>query len=175
LPKSGPKLRPLEPKDREPIHALLHANKPVFSEEEVRTAMECFEQGIVPVPNDPDPYHFLVAEESGRVVGFTCYGTTPLTQGTWDLYWIAVHPERHGARVGRVLMEKVEADVASRGGRLIVVETSGRDEYTKTRLFYEKLKYERIAVIKDFYKQGDDKVLYAKYLAPTEPPPAPHA
>ncbi len=114
-----------------------------------------------------DPYQFVVAEAAGRIVGYACFGTIPLTETTYDLYWIAVHPEYHSHGVGRKLLLHCEQEIARQGGRLVVVETSSRSEYDATRRFYEKtMRYETAAWIKDFYKRGDDKVVYVKYVAP---------
>jgi ribosomal protein S18 acetylase RimI-like enzyme len=155
-------LRPIRREDRDPIAALISANRPVFSEVEVKTAIEVLDEAIDPPPDDPDPYLSLVAEEEGKVLGFVFYGTVPLTEGTYDLYWIAVDPEKHGSGVGSRLVGGVEASVRGRGGHLIVVETSSREDYAKTRAFYERSGYERACVLRDFYKRGDDKVLYVK-------------
>ena len=116
-------------------------------------------------PTASDPYQWVVAEETGKVVAFACFGTVPLTKGTFDLYWIAVHPETHAKGVGKTVLLHIEKLIAEQGGHLIVVETSSRHEYAKTRRFYEStMRYETACRIKDFYKKGDDKILYIKYL-----------
>jgi ribosomal protein S18 acetylase RimI-like enzyme len=157
-------LRWLAAADIAAIEALLLANRPVFSDEECRTAVEMIHEGLA--PQEEDPYQFLVAEAPGRgVVAYACFGTIPLTNGTYDLYWIAVHPDVHALGVGRKLLVHCEEEIARQGGRLVVVETSSRKDYDKTRRFYEKtMAYETAAWIKDFYKAGDDKVVYIKYV-----------
>lgn len=116
-------------------------------------------------PSVEDPYQFVVAELDGSIVGYACFGSTPLTDGTFDLYWIAVDPARHAHGVGRKLLLHCEREIARQGGRLVVVETSSRAEYEKTRRFYEKtMRYETASWIKDFYRKGDDKVVYVKYV-----------
>ncbi|MER3459484.1 MAG: N-acetyltransferase, partial [Chloroflexota bacterium] len=67
-----------------------------------------------------------------------CYGPTPLTRGVYDLYWIAVDPQMQGRGIGSLLLGRVEADVQARGGRMIVVQTSGRPDYIRSRCFYER-------------------------------------
>ena len=62
-------------------------------------------------------------------------------------------------------MEEVESSLRGRGARLLVVETSSRADYTPTRRFYEKRGYERSAQLRDFYNQGDDRVVLTKALA----------
>ena len=87
-----------------------------------------------------------------------------LTSGTYDLFWIAVDPSARRLGAGKTLMRATEAEVQKRGGRLIVVETSGMDKYESTRAFYIGAGYEKEAVIRDFYKVGDDLVIYTLHL-----------
>ena len=109
-------------------------------------------------------YHILVAETDGRVAGYVCFGETPLTRGTWDVYWIAVEHGRQGAGIGRALMAATERDIKGSGGRLAVIETSSKPEYNKTRRFYASLGYAEVASIPDYYDVGDDIVILVKRL-----------
>jgi len=157
-------LRSLAAADIPSIEGILRANKPLFSDEECRTAIELIHESLA-APSPEDRYEFLVAEREGRVVAYACFGTIPLTKGTYDLYWIAVDPSEHSKGVGKALLQGVEREIARQGGRLVVVETSSRKDYEKTRRFYEKtMAYQTAAWIKDFYKPGDDKVIYIKYV-----------
>mgnify|MGYP005850417519 CR=1 FL=1 len=113
---------------------------------------------------DHGGYHWLVYRREGQVVGMACYGPTPLTEGTFDLYWLATDPQAQRGGIGRALIEAVEAGVRSRGGRLIVVETSGTEGYAPARAFYLAQGYHRQATIPDFYAPGDDLVFYVKRL-----------
>jgi len=130
-------LRSLAAADIPEIEAILLENRPVFSDEECRTAVEMIHETLAE-PAGEDRYQFLVAESEGRVAGYACFGTIPLTKGSYDLYWIAVHPTRHASGVGKKLLLGCEEEIARQGGRLVVVETSSRKEYDKTRRFYEK-------------------------------------
>jgi len=118
-------------------------------------------------------YIFLVCREEGRVVGFLCFGPTPLTIGTFDLYWIAVDPAVRGQGIGHALMDRMEQEVARRDGRLILVETSGTPAYAEARRFYESCGYHYQAVVHDFYRPGDDLLIFGKPVAPgLQPAPA---
>ncbi len=117
---------------------------------------------------DHNGYFFLSALEGGELVGFACYGPTPMTQGTYDLYWIAVSGTRRGAGIGRALMDIVEESVRAAGGRLLVLDTSGREDYAGTRAFYERLGFEQTALIPDFYAPGDDLIIYSLRLSNPE-------
>ncbi len=66
--------------------------------------------------------------------------------------------------MGKALLRASEFEVRARGGRLLVLETSGLEEYSPTRKFYEAAGYEQEAVIRDFYKAGDDLVIYTMHF-----------
>jgi ribosomal protein S18 acetylase RimI-like enzyme len=110
-------------------------------------------------------YTFLVYRNGDRLLGYACYGAHPLTQGTFDLYWIAVDPTARRQGIGRTLLSRVEDEVRSLAGRVLVIETSGTPPYAPTRQFYESCGYTREAVVRDFYAPGDDLVIFYKRLA----------
>jgi ribosomal protein S18 acetylase RimI-like enzyme len=147
------------------LEEILLSSGPFFSDEECRIAVELIREGIER-PHDAHAYQLLVAEDDGIVSGYVCFGSIPLTEGAYDLYWIAVAPARRGAGTGRALLVRVEEIVAQQGGRLIVAETSSCAQYHPTRRFYEEsMGYESAARMRDFYKPGDDKIVYVKYVA----------
>lgn len=114
-------------------------------------------------PNNKD-YTLLVADRDGSLVGYVCYGPTPMTEGTYDLYWIASDPTVRGQGVGASLIAGMEADMRRRGARVIRVETSATEAYGPTRGFYASMKYTEEARFRDFYKVGDDLIILAKRL-----------
>ena len=156
------KIRQLVRADRKRIRQILAACG-AFTDEEVRTAMYVLSQGLAG-GLDGD-YPLFAAELGGRVCGYVCVGKTPLTRGTWHEYWICVHPAAQSRGVGQALQAHAEAFVRSRGGERLVLETSGRPDYARTRRFYRKAGYSRVGRIRDFYKPGDDCVMFAKVLA----------
>jgi ribosomal protein S18 acetylase RimI-like enzyme len=109
-------------------------------------------------------YLFLFAERGGHMVGYCCYGEIACTEGSYDLYWIAVHNECRGQGIGKILLKKNEELISSLGGRCIWAETSGREKYQPTRDFYIRNKYHLEAVLKDFYGPDDDKFIFVKRL-----------
>jgi GNAT superfamily N-acetyltransferase len=148
----------------------------VFREEEIVIAEEVVREAVVadrageadnsdrPDRSDLDrPYYALGAEVDGRVVGWICWGATPCTVATWDLYWMAVDPEMHGQGVGTALLEEMENRLSDKA-RLIVIDTSGRPDYAPTRAFYRARGYQTAAVVRDFYALGDDQVIFSKRL-----------
>ena len=109
-------------------------------------------------------YHFIVARQGEDFLGFTCYGKRPLTEGTFDLYWIGVDQRRQGHGIGKALMRVVEEHVRERGGRLLIAETEGKPSFEPTRRFYLSAGYELEARIRDFYRPGEDLVIFTKRL-----------
>lgn len=152
-------LRPPAPSDRDDLARFTRATG-VFREDEVAIALEVFDAAA---GGDPS-YTAVVAEQDGRAAGWICWGPTPCTEGTYDMYWLAVDPAAQGAGIGARLVAEMEGRLAG-AGRLIVVETAGRPDYAPTRAFYEAQGYRRTAVVPDFYAPGDDLVVYVKGLA----------
>ena len=109
-------------------------------------------------------YFALVADCDSQVAGYVCYGQTPCTVGTWDIYWIAVDGNKRGQGIGGVLTKAAEDDIKKARGRLIIIETSSQQLYENTRRFYLGQKYELVARIPDFYSPGDDLIMMQKRL-----------
>jgi ribosomal protein S18 acetylase RimI-like enzyme len=109
-------------------------------------------------------YQFLLAEDNSQVVGYTCYGLIPATEGSYDLYWIAISHTLRGRALGKILLQKTEELIRNTGGRQIYAETSSRDQYAPTHRFYESCGYTPEAVLADFYAPGDSKIIYSKAL-----------
>jgi ribosomal protein S18 acetylase RimI-like enzyme len=109
-------------------------------------------------------YHILIAEVNSTVTGYICYGPTPLTEGTWDIYWEAVARERQGQGIGSALTESAEKEITRAQGRLAIIETSSTPAYEKTRHFHLSHGYEVICRIPDFYAPGDDRLILQKRL-----------
>lgn len=135
----------------------------IFRDEEIEIAVEVLADAVA-APGDD---YFAIGAHDGRALrGFVCYGPTPGTLATWDLYWIAVDPALHRQGVGRQLLEACENSVAERGGSLIVIETSSREDYHPTRMFYEANGYAATAHVRGYYAPDDDLVIYTKSLTP---------
>ena len=109
-------------------------------------------------------YHILVAEIDSTVAGYVCYGPAPLTEGTWDVYWVAVTREKRGQGIGSALMKSAEKEIVKARGRLSIIETSSTPAYEKTRHFHISQGYEIVARVPDFYVPGDDKLVLRKRL-----------
>jgi len=131
-----------------------------FKESEVACIRELLEVYLYK-PGQKD-YVFLSYKDGGRTIGFVCYGPTPLTEATYDLYWICVDRDYQSRGVGSALLAEVEAQLRKRGARLLLVETSSTKDYLPARRFYKQHGFQKEAIIKDFYALGDDLVIYSK-------------
>jgi len=156
-----PPIRAMTNKDKPAIRGILKAMSQ-FQPSEVAVAEEVIDSYL----HDPhrSGYRIFVAEVDSQVMGYICYGATPLTEGTWDIYWLAVTPERQGQGVGRALLAFAEGKVRQAQGRLALVETSSKPDYDQARRFYQAQGYEVICRLSDFYAPGDDKLIFQKRL-----------
>lgn len=157
------RLGPLAPPHRARVAEIARATG-VFSEDEIAVAVELFDEAMHDsVPPDGSPYVVLGAfTPDDELVGFACYGPTPGTDRTWDLYWIAVDPALHGTGGGTLLLSEVERRLQGQAARMLVVETSSRPVYEPTRAFYARRGYAEAARVGAFYAPGDDRVIFTK-------------
>jgi len=154
-------IRPMTQGDKPGIMRIL-GTTPEFKPSDVVVAEELIDSYLY----DPagSGYRILIAEVDKIVAGYICYGPTPLTEGTWDIYWIAVAVEKQSQGIGSALLQSAEGKIKEAQGRLVIIETSSTPEYEKTRRFHLGHGYELIARLPDFYAPGDDKLLLQKRL-----------
>ena len=158
-------IRPLLREDRPAIESLL-VETDVFTDDEIEVALELVDT-VLGNPLQHDYEIHVAADEDGTAVGYYCIGPTPVTSGTFDLYWIAVKPSAHNRGIGKELLLHAEESIRSHGGRLVIAETSSQPKYEHTRRFYLRNGYAEVARIREYYKPGDDLVVYGKYLSHT--------
>ena len=134
----------------------------VFHDFEIDIAIEVFDAFLA---NPGQDYCALGAfTQDGSLVGYVCYGPTPCTTGTFDLYWIAVAPAAQRTGTGTRLLQEVERRLARSGARLVLIETSSLPRYEATRTFYARRGYAVTARVPDFYADGDDRLIFAKRI-----------
>ncbi len=148
--------------DREQIQTIL-IRTGFFSAAEIDVAMELVDI-FLSRPEQQDYFVYVAESDSARISGYLCFGPTPLTAGTYDLYWIAVHPEFQNQGIGKKMLTFLEQEVTRLQGRLIIIETSSQKKYASTQAFYLRSGYQLAAQIKDFYQPGDDRMIYSKYI-----------
>lgn len=155
------RIRRMSREDKPGVMRILH-HTPEFKPSEVVVAEEVIDAYL----HDPQGsgYYILVADADSAIAGYICYGATPLTEGTWDLYWQAVARGKQRQGIGGALTESAEKEIRKAGGRLAIIETSSTPAYEKTRCFHSNHGYEVVARIPDFYAPGDDKLIFQKRL-----------
>jgi ribosomal protein S18 acetylase RimI-like enzyme len=114
--------------------------------------------------NDDNSDRFWLTDDNSGVLGVAYCELERMTEGTWNLQLLAIAPDRQGQGRGKQLLHEVEEAVTERSGRVLLVETSGMPEFDRVRSFYDRCGYEAEARIRDFYKAGDDKIVYRKAL-----------
>lgn len=152
--------RPLKPGDRDALEAVLRSDG-TFREEEVAVALELIDAALADPASD---YWIRVAEVQSAVAGYICYGPTPMTRATYDLYWLVTGAAFRGRGVARALVSGMEEELSHRGGAAIRVETSDTEGYGAARRLYERLGYPEAGRLSEFYGPGDDLVIYYKRL-----------
>jgi len=134
-----------------------------FTPSEVAVAVELVQENLTKGAA-ASGYYFVFAMRGARTIGYVCYGPIPCTVSSFNLYWIAVHPGFQGRGLGKALMRESESRIRAAGGARIYIDTSYKAQYEDTRGFYQSLGYELDALLRDFYSEGDDKVIYRKIL-----------
>jgi D-alanine-D-alanine ligase len=151
----------VQPADCDSVRRIVTATG-LFRPAEIDVAVELVEARLS--KGASSGYEFAFAEQKGEVVGYICFGKNTLTVSSFDIYWIAVEPTKHGQGIGRLLLEEAERQIAEAAGTRIYIETSHRADYQATRGFYDRCGYTLEAILQDFYAPGDSKATYVKTL-----------
>ena len=154
------KVRSLVEKDRARLLSMLIRTR-AFTSAEIDVAMELIDSVLKDPTQDDYQIHCLV-DDHDQVIGYLCYGPTPMTEGTFDLYWIAVDPDFQEKGAGSRLLSFLEEDVKAKGGRLILADTSTIPQYEKTQGFYLRNGFKDVARVPDYYYPGNDRVTFCK-------------
>ncbi len=155
-------LRPLQPDDRSPLAGML-SRIMQFDAEDFAVAMELIDTALQ--NEDQKDYKFIIAtEETGQIMGYICFGPTPMTDRVFCLYWIGVDPIYEGRGIGSRLLQAMEEQLTTQNARMIFLETSSASTYELTRRFYLKHDYALTETFRDFYQAGEDRLTFVKKL-----------
>lgn len=153
-------IRPITPEDTTALIALADATG-LFPP----SGLELLHQMLTnSLGEDSDTAPFWITDDDRGPVGVAYCEPERMTDRTWNLQLIAIHPDHQGQGRGAKLLRYVEQALMVRGGRMLLVETSGLPDFERTRGFYLKCGYKEEARIRDFYAAGDDKVVFRKVL-----------
>ncbi|MEL6679599.1 MAG: GNAT family N-acetyltransferase [Pseudomonadota bacterium] len=150
---------------RPPVHADIPALQALLE------TIALFPAGMLPEMIAPcftggeDAPVWLVRTRGELVVGFCFAEPEPMTEGTWNMRAIGVAHDHQGAGHGAALVHGLEDTLRTRGGRILIVDTSGTEDFAGARTFYRQRGYAEEARIRDFWSTGDDKIVFRKALA----------
>ncbi len=153
-------IKPIAFQDKEKILHLLQQSN-TFNEKEIRVAMEVVDETLRH-PEGRD-YHILCAHDGAEnLAGYICFGPIPMTDDCYDLYWIAVDKKFSRKGIGAKLLGFMEEFLIRKKARRVYIETSSTLPYEAARSFYKKHGYHLVCRLEDFYREGDDKMIFMK-------------
>jgi len=155
-------IRSLVSQDKPNILHLLQQSG-VFNNDEIKVAMELLDVSLNN-PEKKDYYIFCATDNGDGVTGYICFGSNPMTEGCYDLYWIVVDQDSGRKGIGEKLLACMEEFVIKNNGRNIYLDTSSTPPYAPARLFYKKHGFKTVSVLRDFYRVGDHKVILMKKM-----------
>jgi ribosomal protein S18 acetylase RimI-like enzyme len=148
------------PRDRPKIRRLFDT-RDTFNEKEIKVAMEVFDEAFS-LDGDHGYQVYCCYDDQEHLAGYICFGLIPVTDTSYDLYWVVVDRKHEREGIGSRLLTFAERLIARQGGEKIYIETSNGKPYEAARIFYEKQGYEIVSIMKDFYRRGDHKLTYVK-------------
>ncbi len=156
-------IRSLVRKDRPTLLSMLIKTK-AFTSQEIDVAMELIDIVLKDQIQRDYTIHCIVNHQD-QPIGYICYGSTPMTQGTYDLYWIVVDPDFQNQGAGSKLLDFLENQVRQARGRMILADTSSIPQYTVTQKFYLQNGFQEVSRVPDYYYPGNDRITFCKKLS----------
>ena len=102
--------------------------------------------------------------QDSEPIGFGYCVPEKLTDGTYNLLAITVDKISQGNGIGSKMLKYLEDELKRQQKRILIVDTSSSEDFVLTRSFYLKAGYTNAATIKDFWKDGEDKVTFYKRI-----------
>ena len=155
------RIRPVAPADT-PALVALSVSSGLFEPESSGAIREMLDEYHANVASSGQ--QMLTWDEGGTLVGIAYIVPRAFADRVWELLMIAVDASRHRQGVGSQMLEAVEEAVRAEGGRLLLIETSDKASFERTRAFYRKHSYTEVAHIPDYFADGDGKASFVKRL-----------
>lgn len=152
----------LATKDDQDVVIAIAKNVRLFEPEELVFLEEMFNKWLEGDLGENSKW--IVASKGGVVIGTAYFAPEQFANGTWNVYFIAVEPDKQRSGIGADLMDYIEKVLATQGERVLIVETSSLPRLEKARKFYLRQGYYQESCIREFYKAGDDKITFRKSL-----------
>jgi ribosomal protein S18 acetylase RimI-like enzyme len=153
-------IRPVTPDDTDALMELADAIG-LFSPDQLDELRAMLAASFL---NSGENQPFWLTDDDNGLVGVAYCEPERMTEGTWNLQLIAIHPSFQKQGRGASLLKQVEDSLVARSGRVLLVETVGTEEFAPVREFYKKNGYVEEARIREFYAEGADKVVFWKSL-----------
>jgi ribosomal protein S18 acetylase RimI-like enzyme len=154
-------IRPTKPEDT-PTLLTLTQTTGVFKDIEIEALEEVLND--YHAENHKHGHKSVTYEDKGQIIGFAYFAPAAMTDRTWYLYWIAVSKQTQARGVGGKLLKYTEDTIRQERGRVLFIETSSLPHYQLTRQFYVKHGYDKEAVLRDYYADGDDMIVFRKRI-----------
>ncbi len=155
-------IRPTLPSDTPTLVQMAHETE-VFKPMEVEALQEVLDDFHSQA--NKEGHRSVTYELNKQIAGFAYFAPAAMTDRTWYLWWIVVSKQIQARGIGGSLLRHVEEEIQRLNGRVLFVETSSLPQYDLTRRFYLKHAYEQAAVLRDYYADGDDMVIFRKRFA----------
>jgi ribosomal protein S18 acetylase RimI-like enzyme len=149
------------PSDREALIEIISRGE-TFRPDEVSCAIELLDAALARA--EGNTYEALIGLEDAGPVAYACFGRTPMTEATFDLYWLVVAADVRGRGLGQAMLEAAHEHMRAQGARTVRVETSSLEGQGGAARFYRNVGYRSVGSIPDFYRAGDDLLIFAKVL-----------
>ncbi len=154
-------IRPIAPADT-PALVALSASSGLFKPDELDAIQGMLDE--YHTTNAANGHSIITYEDGGTLVGIAYFAPKVFTDRLWELLMIAVDAPRHRQGVGSKMLLAVEEAVRALNGRLLLIETSDKTSFERTRRFYRKHAYTEVAHIPDYFADGDGKASFLKRL-----------
>jgi ribosomal protein S18 acetylase RimI-like enzyme len=113
-------------------------------------------------PDTQDLWFTCIDDHKAIAIGYCV--PEKFTDGTYNLLAIGVARDTQRKGIARDMMQYIEHQLKQKDGRILIVETSSDDAQAAARNFYTRLGYLQTAIIPDFWKEGEDKIVFWKKL-----------
>ena len=154
-------IRPIEPADSSALVAL-SCSSGLFKPEELEAVQGMLDE--YHATNAANGHQIITYDDGGTLVGIAYFVPKEFTDRVWELLMIAVDAPRHRQGIGTLMLKAVEEAVRTANGRLLLIETSDKSSFERTRLFYRKHGYSEVAHIPDYFADGDGKASFLKRI-----------
>jgi tRNA threonylcarbamoyl adenosine modification protein YeaZ/ribosomal-protein-alanine acetyltransferase len=156
-PDAQPPARKIEIRDMAilDIPALVGLDKEIFPESPWSSGQ--FKEELAGVPRT---HKYLVATESGRIVG---YGGVAIVGDVADIHTLAVIPSHRRAGLASKILDQLESWAATKGIDALMLEMREGNEAAQP--LYEARGYQAISKRKNYYRTGMDAIIMRKEVS----------